>query len=82
MHMRWYGLEGRFTTLFYLGGGNPTQKVGSGLNTAMDRSTAHHAFDQGWSGKLGLKDHNISSLHMARSMTRGDGAFAKRFTKS
>jgi len=68
--MRWYGLEGRFTDQFYRGGAKPGQRVGSGLNTAMDRSNAHHHFDQGWSGKLGLTDHNIGSLQMARSMSR------------
>eukprot|EP00962_Isochrysis_galbana_P038041 scaffold13431_cov126-Isochrysis_galbana.AAC.1 len=69
-HMRWYGLEGRFTNQFYLGGARPGQKVGTGLSTAMDRSSVHHAMDQGWSGKLGLKDYNIGSLHMARSIAR------------
>mmetsp|Transcript_19843 Transcript_19843/g.60200 ORF Transcript_19843/g.60200 Transcript_19843/m.60200 type:complete len:184 (-) Transcript_19843:99-650(-) len=69
-HMRWYGLQGRFTTQFYLGGAKPGEKVGTGLTTAMDRSSTHHTFDQGWSGKLGLKDYNIGSLHMARSMAR------------
>ena len=56
--MRWYGLEGGFT-----GGwvAPPKTKVNTGLNTAMDRSDIHPAFDQGWSGHLGLKDFNVAN---------------------
>jgi len=70
MPLRWYGLEGKFTTQFYLGGARPGQKANSALSTAMDRSSIHHSFDQGWSGKAGLRDHNIGSLKTARTMLR------------
>ena len=70
LHMRWYGLEGKFTTQFYLGGATPTQKVGSGLVTGLDRSRAHHKYDQGYSGHLGLTDHNIASLSSVRHQSR------------
>lgn len=70
MPMRWYGLRGEFTNKFYLGGADPKAKVHTGLNTAMDRSGIHHTYDQGWSGHLGLKDHNLGSLSYARSLQR------------
>jgi len=69
--MRWYGLRGEFTSKFYLSGANPKAQTNSGLNTAMDRSGVHHTQDQGWSGGLGLKDHNVGSLSYARARQRG-----------
>ena len=63
--IRWYGLRGEFTTAFFLGGKGPASKVNTGLNASMDRSDFHSTFDQGWSGHLGLRDHNIPSLHAA-----------------
>lgn len=70
MPMRWYGLEGKFTTQFYLGGATPTQRVGSGLVTGLERSQIHSRFDQGYSGHLGLRDHNIASLAEVRKLQR------------
>ena len=63
--IRWYGLRGEFTSNFFLGGQGPKSKVNTGLNTAMDRSDVHHAYDQGWTGHMGLRDHNIPSLTSA-----------------
>ena len=63
--IRWYGLRGEFTDSFFRGGANPKSKVNTGLNAAMDRSDIHHAYDQGWSGHLGLRNYNIPSLTAA-----------------
>ena len=68
--IRWYGLRGEFTTAFFLGGKGPASKVNTGLNASMDRSDFHSTFDQGWSGHLGLRDHNIPSLHAASFIGR------------
>ena len=68
--IRWYGLRGEFTTAFFLGGKGPASKVNTSLNAAMDRSDFHSTFDQGWSGHLGLRDHNIPSLNAAYMMGR------------
>ena len=48
---------------------SPNQ-VNTGLNASMDRSDFHSTFDQGWSGHLGLRDHNIPSLHAASFVGR------------
>jgi hypothetical protein len=53
-----YGLEGGFTASWVA---PPATKVNTGLNTAMERSDIHPAFDQGWSGNLGLKDFNVAN---------------------
>jgi len=68
LHMRYYGLEGEFTRQW--DSALPKTRVATGLSTSMDHSKHHHAFDQGWSGNLGLTDFNIAnreySMHCVR----------------
>lgn len=68
--MRYYPVDNRYTSKYFLGNAEPKNKVNTGLNTAMDRSFVHTSQDQGWSGNLGLKHHNVSSLSYARAMAR------------
>jgi len=74
--MRWYGLEGAFTSQW--NSALPKTRVATGLNTAMDRNKFHHEFDQGWRGNLGLTDFNIAnreySVHMVRPTRRAASA--------
>ena len=50
--MRWYGLEGVFTSQW--NAALPKTRVATGLNTSMDRSKFHHEYDQGWRGNMGF----------------------------
>jgi len=68
--MRYYPMDTRYTTKFFLGNAEPKTMVNTGLNTAIDRSFVHATMDQGWAGNLGLKHHNISSLSYARAAAR------------
>ena len=68
--MRYYPMDNRFTTKFFLGNNEPKKGVNTGLNSAMDRSFVHHTMDQGWAGNRKLTDHNISSLSYARARAR------------
>lgn len=69
MPMRWYGIEGEFTAS-WPAAALPKTRVGTGLNTAMDRSKHHHAYDQGWSGHLGLTDFNIANREYSTHVVR------------
>lgn len=66
--MRWYGLEGMFTSQW--NSALPKTRVATGLNTSMDRSIIHHEFDQGWRGNLGLTDFNIANREYSTHVVR------------
>jgi len=69
--MRWYGLEGRFTTACTSGGTVlPKTRVNSALNTSFDHSGIHHVYDQGWSGNLGIYDYNIANRDYAKMVVQ------------
>ena len=66
--MRWYGLEGAFTSQW--NAALPKTRVATGLNTAMDRSKINHEFDQGWRGNLGVTDFNIANREYSTHVVR------------
>lgn len=68
LHMRWYGLEGKFTKSW--GESLPKTRVNTGLNTSFDRSNIHPTYDQGWSGHLGFTDFNVANLSYAKQVVR------------
>jgi len=68
LHMRWYGIEGEFTSTW--NSALPKTRVSTGLNTAMDYSDIHHTMDQGWSGNLGLTDFNVANRENAKHVVR------------
>ena len=73
--MRWYGLEGTFTSQW--NSALPKTRVATGLNSAMDRSKFHHEFDQGWKGNLGLTDCARRRIDTRRTNARPSRLFVR-----